>query len=260
MASAAMSVTTAVSGHVAEIRFAKPPHNFACAELLRRIADALAEVDERAEVRCSLLIGEGPAFCAGADLAGDDTISGGDGMAAIGAFYAQAERMFRRRKPLVAAVQGAAVGAGLGLALAADFRVAGPRARFSANFVRLGFHPGFALTFTLPRVLGVQRASWMMLSGERVKPEDALAWGLADRLASEDGVIDEARRMAQEIAVNAPLALIDVRATLLDGFADSAAAAMKHEHARQTLLKPTFDHAEGVASVFERREARFEGR
>ena len=260
MASSEISVTTQVEGHVAEIRFAKPPHNYACPELLHGIADALEEIDARADVRCSLLIAEGKAFCAGADLAGDESIASGDGMAAIGALYVQAERLFRRRKPMVAAIQGAAIGAGLGLALTADFRVAGPRARLSANFVRLGFHPGFGLTYTLPRLIGTQKAGWMMLSAERMKPEDALAWGLVDRLAEEDALVDEARRMAREIAANAPLAVVDVRATLMAGVADGAAAAMKHEHARQTLLKTTEDYAEGVASVFERRDANFQGR
>ncbi|MBU6267484.1 MAG: enoyl-CoA hydratase/isomerase family protein [Sphingomonadales bacterium] len=255
-----MTVATEVSGAVATIRFGKPPHNFACPELLKRIADALEVVDADPGVRCSLLVAEGKAFCAGADLAGDESIVGGDGMASIGQLYVQAERLFSRRKPLVAVVQGAAIGAGLGLALAADFRIAGPGARFSANFVRLGFHPGFALTFTLPRLIGVQRASWMMLSAERTKPADALAWGLVDRVAEDADLADAAARMAGEIAENAPLAVVDVRATLMDGFVHQAHAAMQHEHARQTLLKHTADYAEGVASVFERRAANFVGR
>jgi len=255
-----MTVAREVSGHVATIRFARPPHNFACPELLRRIADALDASDADPAVRCSLLVADGKSFCAGADLAGDESIVGGEGMAAIGQLYVQAERLFSRRKPLVAMVQGAAIGAGLGLALAADFRIAGPGARFSANFVRLGFHPGFALTYTLPRLVGVQRASWMMLSAERTRPADALAWGLVDRVAEEAELPAAAARMAAEIAENAPLAVVDVRATLMAGFVDQARAAMQHEHARQTLLKHTADYAEGVASVFERRPATFLGR
>jgi enoyl-CoA hydratase/carnithine racemase len=257
-----MSATVTLTRHgaVAEIVFAGPPHNYANPGLLALIADALDTVDADAGLRCSVLASEGKSFCAGADLAGDDNLTGADGMGAIGALYTQAERLMRRRKPLVVAVQGAAIGAGLGLALAADFRVAGPAARFSSNFVRLGFHPGFGLTYTLPRLIGPQRAAWMCLSAERVKPDAALAWGLADRLAWSTDARCEALEMAQEIAANAPLALLAVRATLTDDFADNAVAAMRHEHAQQTLLRDTADYAEGVASVFERREANFVGR
>ena len=255
-----ITVTSERKGHVAEIRFARPPHNYASPELLEQIADALDALDADPEVRCSVLSAEGKSFCAGADLVGDEDIAGADGMAAITQLYKQAERLFRRRKPMVAAVQGAAIGAGLGLTLAADFRVAGPGARFSSNFTRLGFHPGFGITHTLPRVVGTQRAGWMMLSSERVKPEAALEWGLVDRLAPEGEVVEAAIAMAEEIAANAPLALLAVRATWAGGLADSVVAALKHEHAEQTALKDTADYAEGVASVFERREANFTGR
>lgn len=255
-----ISVTTSFTGQVAEIRFARPPYNYASPRLLGKIADALDVLDADPEIRCSVLSAEGKSFCAGADLAGDESITGTGGMASIGQLYVQAERIFRRKKPMVAAVHGAAIGAGLGLALAADFRVAGPGARFSSNFTRLGFHPGFGITHTLPRVVGVQRAGWMMLSSERVKPDAALAWGLVDRVAPEGQVSDAAFTMAEEIAANAPLALVSVRATWTDGLADAVVVALRHEHEQQTLLKGTADYTEGVASVFERREARFIGR
>lgn len=254
------SVEVSRRGHVAQIRFARPPHNFVSAPLLAEIADAVARCDDDADIRCTVLASEGRSFCAGADLAGDENVTGDTGMETIGQFYVQAERLFRRKKPMVAAVQGAAIGAGLGLALAADFRIAAPAARFSANFVRLGFHPGFAITATLPRAIGEVRAGWMMLSAERVKAERALEWGLADRLVDADALIEEAHSMAAEIATNAPLALLSVRATWLGDMAGRAIAAMRREHVEQTALKTTQDYAEGVASVFERREAKFTGR
>ena len=91
---------------------------------------------------------------------------------------------------MVAAVQGPAVGGGLGLALVADFRVACSEARFSANFNRLGFHPGFGLSVTLPRVVGMQKAAYMFYSGRRVQGEEALAIGLADRLVAKAELLD----------------------------------------------------------------------
>jgi enoyl-CoA hydratase/carnithine racemase len=180
-------------------------------------------------------------------------------MAVVGDLYTQAKRIFGRAKPMVAAVQGAAIGAGLGLALAADFRVAGPGARFAANFTALGFHPGFGITHTLPRLIGPQHAGWMMLSSERIKPDVALGWGLVDRLAEPDTVIAEAHFMAGEIAANGPLAVLAVRQTWLAGLVEDVAAAMAHEHARQSELRGTADYAEGVAAVFERRPAIFTG-
>ncbi len=253
-------VTLTCNHHVADIRFSRPPHNFASPELIGKIADALDEVEANPEIRCSVLSSEGKSFCAGADLAGDADMVGNAGMDSIASLYVQAERIFRRKKPMVVAVQGAAVGAGLGLALTGDFRVAGPGARFSANFVRLGFHPGFGLTFTIPRLIGIQHATHMMLTAERVKPETALQWGLVDRLAEDGAVLDAAHALAAEIAENAPLALLAVRATLVGAYADQIVAAMRHEHIEQTALKATADYQEGVASVFERRDARFLGR
>lgn len=254
-----ISVSLESDGPLGRITFSKPPHNFACPELLRQIADAVYKVDSDPQLYCILLQSEGRSFCAGADLAGDESMAGAGGMATIAQLYTQAERLFRRRKPMVAAIQGAAVGAGLGLALAADFRIGDKGSRLSANFTRLGFHPGFALTYTLPRLIGMQRASWMMMSSDRVKPEDALAWGLLDRVVEEGALAEGARAMALEIASNAPLALLAVRRTLTDGLDKAVAAAMRREHAEQAALRATDDYAEGVASVFERRPANFTG-
>lgn len=254
-------VTVEVTGHVAEMRFSNPPVNFASEELLGEIADALGRIDDDPQVRCTLLTSQGKAFCAGADLkAGAAGASGDEGVQAIADFYRQAARIFRRRKIMIAVVQGAAVGAGLGLALAADFRIASPAARFAANFVRLGFHPGFAITHTLPRIVGAQRAAWMMLSGERVKGEQAYEWGLVDRLASAETLSEEAMAMAREVAENAPLALVDVRATLTRGLPENIDETLKFELSRQAVLRDTEDYAEGIASVYERRDAVFVGR
>lgn len=255
-----IELSTGRNDHVGEIRFSKPPFNYACPDLLGKIADAIDTMEADDSVRCILLSSEGKSFCAGADLAGDSSLTSGDGMESIARLYAQALRLFRRKKPVVSAIQGAAIGAGLGLALATDFRVASPAARFSANFVRLGFHPGFALTHSLPLLVGQQKAAWMMLSATRVKPDEALSWGLIDRISGPDDVLDQARAMAAEIAGNGPLALAAVHRTLRMGKAEAAEAALRHEHAQQAALKPTADYAEGVASVFERREANFTGR
>jgi enoyl-CoA hydratase/carnithine racemase len=200
----------------------------------------------------------GKAFCAGADLASPTGV-GGQGMAGINPLYEQAVRLFSAKKPIIAAVQGAAVGAGLGLALVADFRVAAPEARFAANFVKLGFHPGFGITHTLPRVIGMQRAQLMCLTGRRIKAEEALVWGLVDEIAPLEDLRDAAITLARELAENAPLAVESTRATLRAGLADAVRTQTDHELIEQTWLRATDDFAEGVRSVNERRAGVFVG-
>lgn len=252
------NVTTTVHGHVARITFANPPHNHATVEALGGIADALEIADADPVIRAVVLASEGRIFCAGADLAAADGF-GGNSADPLREFYDQALRIFAAKKPIVAAIQGASVGAGLGLAVAADFRVAAPEARFAANFTRLGFHPGFGLSVTLPRLVGHQRALEMCLTSARYKPEDVATWGLVDRITESGGALAGAHALAQEIAANAPLATIATRATLRAGLGDAVRAQLLHEYAAQAVLRKTNDYAEGVASVFERREANFTG-
>jgi enoyl-CoA hydratase/carnithine racemase len=160
---------------------------------------------------------------------------------------------------VVAAVQGAAIGGGCGLALSADFRVASAQSRFSANFSRLGFHHGFALTVTLPAVVGAQAAADLLLTGRRVGGEEALRLGLCDRLATEGEVRIGAVDYANELAAAGPLAVRAIRATLRRGLVEAAGLAMEHERAEQVRLRDTADFAEGVRATAERREPRFTG-
>ena len=254
------TIDTSIDGAVAEIIFENPTNNFASVALVRDIADALNELDHNPACRAIVLGSRGKIFCAGADLA---AASGGgvDGLGAdpVRDFYDQALRLFESRKPIVAAVQGAAVGAGLGLALAADFRIAGPNARFAANFARLGYHHGFGLTHTLPRLIGAQRAALMLMTGRRLKPETAHDWGLVDEYTADDDVLGAACGLAAEIAECAPLSLLATRTTLRPDMYQQVAAALVKEHTEQRKLRDTSDFSEGVRAVAERRPGRFIG-
>jgi enoyl-CoA hydratase/carnithine racemase len=225
---------------------------------MRDLADALEAIDAETALRAVVLCAAGKAFCAGADLAAPTGL-GGAGMAAVSPLYEQAVRLYSTKKPIIIAVQGAAVGAGLGLALIGDFRIAAPEARFAANFVKLGFHPGFGLSHTLPRLIGAQRASLMVLTGRRVKGDEALAWGLVDDLVALDDLRPAALRLAHEIAENAPLAVQAARATARAELAAAVKAATDHELIEQTRLRKTDDFAEGVRAVNERRPGLFTG-
>ena len=252
-----LSVT--MSGHVAIVEIDRPPYNHVSVPLMADLASALEALDAATDCRAVVLCAAGKAFCAGADLVASDGIAG-SGMGGIGSLYDQAVRLFSVKTPIVAAVQGAAVGAGLGLALIADFRVAAPEARFTANFVKLGFHPGFGLTYTLPRLIGEHRANLMFLTGRRVKAEDGLDWGLVDEVAPQADLRQAALRLAGEIAENAPLAVTATRLTLRADLAAAVRAQTDKEAAEQGWLRDTADYAEGVRSVSERRVGNFVGR
>ncbi|MFE3828487.1 enoyl-CoA hydratase/isomerase family protein [Streptomyces sp. NPDC059092] len=229
----------------------RPPNNFFDEALLTDVADALQSADDDESVSCVVLCSEGKHFCAGADLRGV-------GLAGTRRVYRQAYRIFSCRKPVVAAVQGAAIGGGLGLAMAADFRVAAPGARMAANFARLGFHQGFGLTVTLPRALGHQRALDLLYTGRSVRGEEAVELGLCDRVAEDPRAV--AIEFAAQIAASAPLSVPAIRATMRRGMVARISAALDDELNAQAALMDTADFAEGVAASVEKRTPRFTGR
>ncbi len=145
------------------------------------------------------------------------------------------------------------------MALVADFRVVCAETRFSANFVKLGIHPGFGLTHTLPRIVGHQKASLLFYTGRRINGETAFEWGLGDVFTSRDLVLEKAHGLAEEIAEGAPLAVESTRATMRRGLAEAVKAQTDHEFAEQQRLFATEDHKEGVRAVAARRPGRFSG-
>jgi enoyl-CoA hydratase/carnithine racemase len=250
-------VRVAADGHVAVVTIDRPPHNHVSVDFMHDLADAFDAIDGEVELRCSVLQAEGKNFCAGADLVRSESAGG---LGSVNPLYDEAVRLFSVQKPIVAAIQGAAVGAGLGLAVVADFRVASPDAKFAANFVKLGFHPGFGLTHTLPRLIGPTKAQLMFLTGRRVKAEEGLPWGLVDAVVPLEDLRGAALRLAKEIAENAPLAIVSTRKTLRGDLAAAVRAQTDKEAKEQGWLRDTADYKEGVLSVAERRVGNFTGR
>ena len=158
---------------------------------------------------------------------------------------------------MIAAVQGAAVGGGFGLALMADFRVVCPATRMTANFVKLGFTPGFGLTHTLERIVGAQRANLMFLTGRRINGETAHEWGLGDIYTDTENVRSSAIELAQEIAENAPLALLSLREQMRPNIAEAVNDVTTIESREQKWLQQTSDHKEGIKAVAEKRAGNF---
>ncbi len=250
-----MTVITGWDG-IAVVALNRPPANFIDAAYLDQIVTA---VEGLADQLAIVLVSEGKHFCAGAALASGGAHSGA--RSADGThIYDVAMRLFEQTVPIVAAVQGNAVGAGLGLALAADFRVATPGTRFLANFAALGFHHGLGLTETLPRAVGAQRAAEMLYTAQPVLGPEALTIGLCDRLVPAEDLRAAALDFAGEIAANAPRAVRSIRETMRGDLAERVRIALVRERAEQDRLMQTADFAEGVAAAKEHRTPIFEGR
>ena len=255
-----------ISDHVATVEICRPPHNFFDFHLIRQIADTFEALDADPACRAILLCSQGKSFCAGANFGdgsqvqADGSVEGSINRVGIDHLYIEAVRVFSAKKPVVGAIQGAAIGGGLGLAMVPDFRVGCPESRFAANFTRLGFHPGFGLTVTLPRIIGQQKASLMFLTSRRIRGDQAHEWGLLDVLTRQDQVRETAWNLAREIAINSPLGVTSTRATLRHGLADEVRAATDRELHEQTWLRKTDDFKEGVAASHDRREPDFRGK
>lgn len=248
-----------VANNVGTIEIRRPPHNYFDNALINQIADALEELDRDGACRAVVLCADGKSFCAGADFANRPATGAGE-EGGTKHLYKEATRLFRTRKPIVAAVQGAAIGGGLGLAMMADFRVTCPEARFSANFTRLGFHPGFGLTCTLVRAVGAQKAALLFYTGRRVPGDEAVKIGMADLLVPLDQIRKAATDLATEIAQSAPLGVVSTRETMRRGLADAVEAATERELVEQDWLRRTADFKEGVKATAERRLPNFQGR
>lgn len=253
-------VTVSIAGQVATVEMQRPPNNFLDIDLIANLASVLEALDEVPECRAVVLAAAGKHFCAGANLQRRiDDEAAGKAVVRPRHLYHEARRLVQTRKPIVAAVHGSAIGAGLGLALVADFRVTCKEARLAANFAALGYHAGFGMTVTLPRVVGHQMAKWLFYTGKRLPGDEAVRIGLADRLVEQERVRLAAQEMAGELALIAPLALQATRETLQSDLIPAFKAATEREAFEQQLLRATNDFKEGVKASSERRPPRFTG-
>ena len=231
-----------LKNHTAYIKINRPPNNFFDAELIGEIADVLEEMDKNDECRSIILYSEGKHFCAGADFTRSSMKEESDPYEKL---YQQAVRLFRTKKPIIGVIQGAAVGGGLGVALSADFRIACEESRFSANFSKLAFHQGFGTTVTLPRVVGNQKAKWMLLTSARVKGKEAVEIGLADFLVPQSELMSKAEELAMEINAAGPLGVQAIRETIKGDSVEKIEEIVKWELSEQNRLRETADFQEG---------------
>lgn len=234
-------------------------------QLHEEIYDALNDAAADDEVRCIVLRGEGKGFSAGADLAevveGDDDPDGPD----LGEYLRETYgRLIMRvvgiEKPIVAALHGPVYGAGLGLALACDLRLAAESAKFSVAFIKIGLIPDAGVSFFLPRVVGLGRAMQMSMLGEALDAQEAHRVGLVNEVVPDEKLEEEVSTLAGRLAGLPTQALGRIKQTLHRSFESDLAAALEAEAVGQTFCGYTEDHKEGIAAFFEKRDPTFTGR
>lgn len=232
-------------------------------KLHEEIQAALNAAAEDEEAHCIVLKGEGKGFSAGADLT---DIAEEDGEAPdLGEYlretYARLiTRMVEIEKPIVAALHGPVYGAGLGLALACDLRLAAESATFSVAFIKIGLIPDAGVTFFLPRVVGLGRAMQMSMLGESVDAQEAHRTGLVNKVVPDEKLEEEVSRLAGRLAALPTMALGRIKQTLYASFESDLPNALEREAVGQTFCGYTQDHKEGVTAFFEKRDPNFTGR
>lgn len=255
------TVLYSAGGGVAEIRLNRPQRlNAVTQQLYAELCDALGRAEADRDTRVVLLTGEGRAFCSGADLK--------EHKAGRSAFdrrqYLQGEQLACRRllqleRPVVAAVNGYALGAGAEIAIACDFLVMAENARIGLPEVSLGTYLGGGVTWLLPRLVGLARARELVFLGERIGAEEAVRIGLANRSFPDAGFLDAAREFARRIAAKAPLSMRLAKRHLNFAAEGTLDAALAAELEGMTFVATTRDCQEGIDAFAEKRAPVFRG-
>jgi len=260
-------VLTSVADGIGTVTLNRPDKLNAFAGTMRQeVAQAVREMADHEDVRVLVITGAGRAFCAGGDVkkmrerASGATESGltlrasyRDGIQRI------PKAVYDLEVPTIAAVNGAAVGAGCDLVCMCDIRIASERARFAESFVRLGIIPGDGGAWLLPRAIGMSRAAEMTFTGDMIDAETAAAWGLVSKVVAADQLLDETRTLAERIAANPPAAVRMSKRLLRDGQTMGLSASLEMAAAFQSLAHRTSDHVEAINAFFDKRVGQYTG-
>ena len=227
-----------------------------------RILDQLRRDDE---VKAVILTGAGKGFCAGSDVSdrlGKRLKEGGEGsrfenLQRVGAMALDITDF---EKPIIGAVNGTAVGAGLSLVLLCDIRLASERARFGALWLNIGLIPDVGATYSLPRIVGKEKAMALILSREIIGAEEALKIGLVSKVFPHDQLMDEARNLARSIATGPSVAVELTKRGLQRSLENDLKTQLDYETYAQNICRQTEDHKEGIRAFAEKRKPVFVGR
>jgi 2-(1,2-epoxy-1,2-dihydrophenyl)acetyl-CoA isomerase len=256
-------------GAVATLTMCRPDAMNALGELGDGVAFATACDDISADraIRAVILTGEGRAFSAGGNvkamLAGEGNFAGNPAMVREGYrgnIHKALRALYGLDLPIIAAVNGAAIGLGCDIACLADIRLASSTAKFGVTFLKVGIIPGDGGTWILPRVIGMSRASELFYTGRVIDAATAEAWGLVSRVVEPDKLMDEARQLAAEIAAQPPYQLRATKMLLRQGQMVSYDTMLELAASTQGLMHHTEDHREGATAILERRTPVFTGK
>jgi enoyl-CoA hydratase/carnithine racemase len=251
--------------HVATITLNRPENrNSMTADVLAGFREAVGRVRDDSELRAVVITGRGKSFCAGADFRADAAAEAEDAprlpqQRAL-AMYEPFLSVLDIEVPTIAAMNGHAIGGGLGLALVCDLRIANREAKYGANFARLGFHSGMAISYLLPRIVGVPSAADLLFSARVLNGAEAEAIGLVHRAVPAAEVAGEAASRARAIAGCAPLAVRLMKRSLYRGVDWDPRTAAEAEAWAQSATFATEDAREGIAALLQKRDPRFSGR
>lgn len=231
------------------------------------VAAACAEIEADPAIRVTILTGEGRAFSAGGDVKAMRDRTG----AFAGSPYSIREgyrhnihrvvkSLYNLETPLIAAVNGAAIGLGCDVACMADVRIASDKAKFGVTFLKLGLIPGDGGAWLLPRIIGASRAAELLFTGDVIDAATAAEWGLISRAVPGDTLMDETMALAERMAVQPPQSLRVAKTLLRHGATASYDTIMEMSAAAQSMMHHTEDHIEGVNAILEKRTPSFEGK
>jgi enoyl-CoA hydratase/carnithine racemase len=251
--------------HVATITLNRPENrNSMTPDVLDALAESLARVKADPEVRCLIITGTGKSFCAGADFkTGAQAESRGNAVMSNErsfAIYQSFLAVLDIEVPVIGALNGHAIGGGLGLAVVCDMRVANREAKYGANFTKLGLHPGMSTTYLLPRFVGIPRAAELLFTGRIITGAQAAEFGLANYAVDADEVLPKARELAAEVASCAPIATRWTKRSLYEHADWDPVRAGRHEAELQSRTIETEDFKEGVDALLNKRAPQFKGR
>ena len=255
-------------GAVVTITLHRPDQrNSMTPELLAAFDGAIARVREEKDLRVLVLRGSGNTFCGGADFRRSNVPRGAGRDIDLPTAQEQSFQLYRPflevgsiEVPTIAAMNGHAIGGGLGLAMMCDIRIANADAFYGANFARLGIHAGMASTYLLPRLVGLPRAAELLFSGRLISGTEAAAWGLANRAVPASEVLSTAEAIAADIASCAPLAVQMMKRSLHRACHFDPKPTAEYEAWLQSITWASADSKEGIAALLEKRPPQFQGR
>lgn len=252
------------TGNVATITLNQPQRRNAINEMMsEELVRCINYCDEDDNIRAVILTGRGKAFCSGGDLGAEDFFADSPQLRVkrlLNAAYSALFEIRRVSKPVIAAVNGPAVGGGFALALACDLIIAAESANFNSHYVRIGMSPDAGMSWFLPRLVGDKRATWLMFTGEVVDAQKGYEMGFVNQVVDDDRLLHEARSFAKKLASSATLAIARTKELINRSWQESLESQMENEKQAIARLGHTEDVQEAITAFRDKRKPRFKGR